>query len=148
MKILNPTCYPVIVRMAPHHIEELRECERGSWEDHQSGAETFEGISEPTEGDTARYGKVHAYDILGRHKHKIEMRDADEIAEIYYSAASGTFQIDRTSEYADDDPESPGDKQYRAACRLCNRLRPILQEPRYADLYTALLRRWAAPSGA
>lgn len=135
MKLINPTVYPVRVRMAAHHIEELRECELGSWEDHQQGNETFEGVSEPTEGDTARYGTVHAYDILGRHKAVIEMRDADEVAEIYYAAASGTFQIDRTD-------EGGNDKQYRAACRLCDTLRPIIAES-HADL----VRAWRGPSG-
>jgi hypothetical protein len=133
--------------MAPHHIEELRECEFGSWEDHQSGAETFEAVSEPAEGDTARYGSVHAYDILGRHRGKIEMRDADEVAEIYYSAASGTFQIDRTDEDEATGERGVGNRQFRAAQRLCDALRPVLQEPRYAGVYDDLLRVWPAPSG-
>jgi hypothetical protein len=133
--------FPIVVRFAPHHLEELRESEHPSWEDHQERNQTFEGVSDPVAGDPARYGRTHAYDILGRHPGRIEMRDLDEVAEIYYSAASGTFQIDRTDE---EDPNQPGvrDRQYRAACRLCDRLRPYIVES-----HSELVHHWTAPSG-
>lgn len=120
----NPL-YPLFVRMSAHRIEELRECELGSWEDR-------------TDDEPAQFGTTHVYDILGRHRHKIEMRDADEVAEIYYAAISGTFQIDRTDEGGDD-------RQFRAACRLCDKLRPVLRAG--GDTYAQLLGAWRAPCG-
>jgi hypothetical protein len=51
----------------------------------------------------------------------IEMRSRDEVAEVYYGAATGTFQINRKD-------EGGTDSWYRAAVRLCDKLRPILLE--------------------
>lgn len=124
--------FPLIIRLAPALLEDFRESELGAYEDAQPGG--------PSEHEgPARYGSTHAYEILGRHlaRGKIEIRDLDEAAEVYFAAASGTFQL---SDAARCDPGN-GNRGLRAARRICDALRPVLLASAEPDHHT-LLAKW------
>jgi len=137
MKTQDPTAFPVIIRISSALLDDFRESELGSFEDYQQMSED--------ERAEERWADEHVYEILGRHldtkrkMNRIEIRNAGEAAEVYYAACSGTFQIDRTD-------EGGNASGYRAAVRICNVLRPVLQEP-WPYEFNELLNRWRAPTG-
>lgn len=129
------TNYPVRIRMKPELLAELRECELGSFEDFEALRDSVDPADQAEAKDMI-FGFTHRHEILGRHKGVIELRDANEVAEVYYGAASGTFQIRENSAQC-----------YRAAVRLCNQLRPILETYSTDSDIALLLRQWPRPAG-
>lgn len=143
--------YPVKFKLALDLVDELRECELGSWEDY-SNLRVSTDPEDQREADDMIYGSVHRYAILGRvlenfpaHMHStrgmvtVVLDNADEVAEVYYGAVSGTFQIRDT-----DDADSA--RRYRAACRICDTLRSYLLASADAH-HHELVRQWPAPAG-
>lgn len=143
--------YPVKFKLAIDLVDELRECELGSWEDY-TNLRASTDADDHSEADDMIYGSVHRYAILGRvlenfpaHMHStrgmvtVVLANADEVAEVYYAAVSGTFQI------RDADDEG-SERRYRAACRICDTLRSYLLASADAD-HHALVRQWPAPLG-
>lgn len=150
LRLINPTVFPIRIRMSCALLEELIECEMGSFEDFENAKRTN---PDNYIGESEIHGTVHRVEILKRHECKshqymgtIEMRDYNEVAEVYYGACSGTFQIDRTDEEDSAGQGNWGDRGYRAAVRLCDKLRPILQESDDPEI-VQLLRQWSAPAG-
>ena len=142
LKILNPTCFPISFQMSSRLLDDFRECELGSYEDYVALLKGTDEDAAEAEGNV--YGDVHGYEILGRWlnlhatRSKIELLDMDEVAEIYYRACSGTFQIA--------DHDRTNGKGLAAARRIADRLRPVLQESKDPD-HAELLRRWPEPTG-
>ena len=137
LKILNPTIFPVRIRIASDMLDDFRECELGSYEDYEG---LMQGDAEDQqEARDGLYGTTHVYEILGRaldrsrRLNTIELRDENEAAEVYYAVCSGTFQL------------SP--RGLRAARRLADQLRPVLQEPQWEERFSTLLAQWPRPEG-
>ena len=137
--------FPVRLRLSRVMCEELGECELGSFEDW-SALEYSEGADDKQEAADMIYGTRHRYpilqDALNATKAKtvtVVMENFNEVAEIYYGACSGTFQIARKD-------EGGTDAQYRCAVRICDALRPVLRESTDPD-HAELLKQWAAPAG-
>jgi hypothetical protein len=80
--------FPIKITMNVDLLDEFRHAEMPHWEDFHTleGEVTEEGKSE----------EPFAFDILQRWRSQIEMRNPAEVAEIYYSACSGTFQLHHT----------------------------------------------------
>jgi hypothetical protein len=133
------TTFPIKIKMAQRLIDDLRECELGSYEDWQG--ELAEAKRTGTEPVDPPHSGTHQYEILDRrHDGVIEIRSADEACDVYYAACSGTFQI-RRDKYETGDGKKD-ERGYRAACRICDILRPIVQE---TD--PELVAMWRAPAG-
>ena len=130
--ILNPTCYPLRIRVNAGLLDDFIGCEDPSYEDYVGLLES----GEPEDAEEAAdmiCGTQHGVEILRRHKGLIELHTADEVADIYYRLCSGTIGC--------------SERGKRWANRIADKLRPILQEPRYGDDYADLIRMWRAQGG-
>lgn len=111
------TTYPIIISGTPGMIGEFQSCEYGRFEDWtRSKSDRTKEEHEKDFGTT-----LPAYEILCRHTSKIEIRDADELDEVYYSLVSGTFV------HGDLDKELQK-KNVAQARRWIEKLRPALEE--------------------
>jgi len=88
--------------MNPDKLEEYRMSEEGRFEDQSGGP--------------------YAYEILGRHKGTIEIRNVPELTEIYWTISMGTFQV------AD---AERGYKQLDIAKRIASKIRARVAEVDY-----------------
>ena len=84
--------YPIKLNSSSAFIQELEGCEYGRYEDACSKRES----SDPEDRKEAKedYGVV-VVDFLSRHKTVIEVRNDDEIVELYYALGSGTIGLYR-----------------------------------------------------
>jgi hypothetical protein len=77
--------YPIKVRMKKHHLQELHDCEYGSYEDHIKDDERLEEYAD---------GRLHIVEIIERSgKTVVELRDQNEVDEFFAQATSGTFGL-------------------------------------------------------
>lgn len=115
--------FPIRIRINPAALDAFQRSEEGSHEDWKGGLQPYDSV----------YGDTHVFDILGRYRAVIEVRNADEAAEVYTAVCSGTFQLN--------DPEE-GKPYFRTACRIANALRPVV-----AAYHPREVTRWPRPSG-
>lgn len=108
---MNTTAtFPMVVALAPRFVNHLEGCEWGSYEDHGCGKEQ-------------RFpGSPHICDIIKRRKSGIEIRSVEEVQEVYYALASGTFQL--AYEHGQGFRGA-----LREARRICDLLRPMVTHP-------------------
>ena len=102
------TTFPLRIRVQPHALAAFRDSEEGSW--HDEGA-TPDG--------------THVYNLLGRHKASIEVRNAAEAEAVYIAACSGTWQT-RWSALERRYGSGDGYGHYETAHRICDLLRPLV----------------------
>jgi len=90
--------FPIRIKMSAVALEELAQCEWGSWEDHKEA-------------------RGHPCEIAQRHKGVLVLDNAKEADRMYYAVCSGTFQLNR----------EPGEGRsfFRTACRIADVLRPF-----------------------
>lgn len=82
---LKPATFPVKVKMRSKYLDELRECEYGSYEDNIRDDERL--------GEYAD-GRLHIVEIIERGgKTVVTLRDQKELDEFFGSATSGTFGL-------------------------------------------------------
>jgi hypothetical protein len=73
--------FPIKIRMTRHTIDELESAEYGSYEDWCS------------DGKPERERGCHTVEICWRHKTTLELRNEDELREVFWAVDSGTFGI-------------------------------------------------------
>ena len=78
------TTFPIKIKMRGEHLEELRECEWGSYEDN---------IRDERLGEYAD-GRLHIVEIIQRGgRTVVELRNQHEVDEFFAQATSGTFGL-------------------------------------------------------
>lgn len=115
--------YPIVIKSGPAFLSDLQEEECGSWEDAKSPEPGQPWIMEQIDGPDEDGGE-HPYNIIGRYKGKLELRNLDEATTIRdhvllnsIDKAEGwkeealAFNGNRSPEYG---------KMYRWLCNLCN----------------------------
>lgn len=130
--------FPMFFRIHPTALEQFRSSEEGSYSDSraESGA--------ANEGDTPDpdVEALHVYCILGRHKGKIEVRNADEALVVYLAACSGTWQTRWEREHSPKrgaNHEGDGRGYYDVAVKVCDTFRQFVPQ--------SWLRMWPKPAG-
>lgn len=111
--------FPLTISISAALLSDFANCEYGAHEDacvaREEKSEACD--SDETEVTFTRSGFT-AYEILSRHRARIEIRDASEADLIYYAACSGTFALRN-----DFEPRESA-RRYRAANRIADILRP------------------------
>ena len=76
----------IVVRMRAAHLEELRECEFGSYEDH---------IRDDRREEPYRDGRLHIVELIDRSpcKTRVYLNTETEINEFFVQACTGTFGL-------------------------------------------------------
>ena len=79
--------YPIRIKLRAPVLEELGQCELGSWED-------LTGPDPDPEGLIERTLESHTYAVVERSpKTVLVINNADEAEDVYYAVCSGTFQL-------------------------------------------------------
>lgn len=84
----NVIHYPIKIKSTSKFIEELYHCEYGRYED-ACNARKANDVELIEMNDY----QVVACDFLGRWKSQVELRNDDELCELYYALASGTIGL-------------------------------------------------------
>jgi len=127
--------YPVVINMRSVQLDELEQCEYGSYEDHIAAEGTVHHSVENgqyTKGvdasdDGARLspydsGALHIVELIQRspHKTRVYLNTQEEIREFYGASLSGTFGL-----YC-----------LRTCQRLYKQLNPLIEDREFADRIT------------
>lgn len=113
--------FPIKLKSTYEFVDELKWCEYGRYEDALATRES--GDQEAVDADD--YGLVLC-DFIDRHKAMIEVRNKEELCELYWALCSGTI----------------GEYRLRAASNMANKIRPLVNE-----LDPKLVEQWNAPWG-
>lgn len=123
--------YPITISATLNMITEFQGCEYGYHEDWQHAQDTY------SEEDRKKYypESITVYGILDRHTNKIEIRDADELWEVYVALITGTFT------------QGDLDKKQQArniaqANRWIEKLRPALDAEKIIEKYKETVSRY------
>lgn len=110
---------------------EFQGCEYGAFEAWERSKEDRSQAEHEKDFGT----HLPAYEILDRHATKIEIKDADELEEIYYCLVSGTFT-------QGDLDEVQQKKNIAQAKRWIEKLRPALEAEGIIAKYAKVYGRW------
>ena len=107
------TTYPIKIRCSKFFLEELSQCEEGSYEDMQYAQETgCDEVHRPLE--------THTHVVARRHKTILEMRSIEEVIDVFYSICTGTIQVEERYDWS-------GKRCPTAKCQsIARQLRPII----------------------
>ena len=107
------TTYPIKIKCSKSFLEELSQCEEGSYEDMQYAQKTgCDEVHRPLE--------THTHVVARRHKTILEMRSIEEVIDVFYSICTGTVQV--SERYELDGKRGP-----LAKCQsIARQLRPIV----------------------
>lgn len=86
------TTYPISVSCPPKFLEELYQCEYGRYEDALRARTEANFTGDYRDVEANDYQLVFC-DFGARHRSRIEMRDAAELAETWYALGSGTIGL-------------------------------------------------------
>lgn len=112
--------FPITIKMSEALIFEFADCEYGAHEDAiDACAYADSEVRNAWEDNAVLWADsgCTAYQILTRHRDRIEIRSASEADLIYYAACSGTFALARGNKLDDM-------RRKRAANRIADILRP------------------------